>query len=266
EQSELRIMVKRLFAGPSAKAHFVEDEKQPLRQELVRLLPPDMSLNVSVPEIGFVHRRTSDSDIYFVANTSNARQTVKATFRVTHMQPEWWDPFSGKVAPAKVENTTEAGTTIQLSLEPYASRVLVFSKRALAQQTSSTSPTPAQTPIDISTGWRVTFGANTNPVMMDRLHSWTDDEDTRFFSGTATYEKEVMVPGSFLRSGLTVNLDVGEGKALPEQNLRSGMQTWFEAAIREAAVIYVNEQRAGSLWCPPYALDVTNELRPGRNK
>ena len=37
-------------------------------------------------------------------------------------------------------------------------------------------------------------------------------------------------------------------------------------AIREAAVIYVNEQRAGSLWCPPYALDVTNELRPGRNK
>jgi hypothetical protein len=36
--------------------------------------------------------------------------------------------------------------------------------------------------------------------------------------------------------------------------------------VREAAVIYINEQRAGSVWCPPYALDVTNLLRPGNNR
>jgi len=44
------------------------------------------------------------------------------------------------------------------------------------------------------------------------------------------------------------------------------MQTWFDAPVREAAVVYINDRRAGSLWCPPYALDVTGMLRPGENK
>src|SRR5262249_4135143 len=104
------------------------------------------------------------------------------------------------------------------------------------------------------------------PVMMDQLRSWTDDENTRYFSGTATYEKDVTVPESFLPPGTVVRLDFGEGKPLPEQNLRAGMQAWLDSPVREAAVVYVNEQRAGSVWCPPYALDLTNILRPGNNK
>jgi len=102
--------------------------------------------------------------------------------------------------------------------------------------------------------------------MMDQLHSWTDDETTRYFSGTATYEKNVTVPESFLRSRPTVRLDFGEGKPLPEQNLRAGMQAWFDAPVREAAVVYVNDQKAGSVWCPPYAVDVTPFLRAGNNR
>jgi len=102
--------------------------------------------------------------------------------------------------------------------------------------------------------------------MMDQLRSWTDVEATRFFSGTATYEKEVTVPESFLRSGPEVRLDFGEGKPVPEQNLRAGMQAWFDAPVREAAIVYVNDEKAGSVWCPPYAIDVTRLLRPGTNR
>jgi hypothetical protein len=36
--------------------------------------------------------------------------------------------------------------------------------------------------------------------------------------------------------------------------------------VKEAAVIYVNDQRAGSVWCPPYSLDVTPFLKAGENK
>jgi len=100
---------------------------------------------------------------------------------------------------------------------------------------------------------------------MDQLHSWTDDEATRYFSGTASYEKQVAIPSDFLRPGVAVQLDFGEGKPLPEQNLRSGMQTWLDAPVREAAVVYINAQRAGSVWCPPYALDITKFVRPGEN-
>jgi len=110
------------------------------------------------------------------------------------------------------------------------------------------------------------FATDTKPSVMDQLHSWTEDEATRYFSGTATYEKEVNVPNDFLRSGANVQLDFGEGKPVPEQNLRAGMQTWLDSPVREAAVVYINDQRAGSVWCPPYKLDVTRLLRPGTNQ
>ncbi len=101
---------------------------------------------------------------------------------------------------------------------------------------------------------------------MDHLHSWTDDEETRYFSGVATYEKEIDVEESILRNGQALRLDFGEGQAVTPQPLRSGMQTWFDPPVREAAVIYVNDRRAGSVWCPPYSLDVTRFFRPGKNK
>jgi len=44
------------------------------------------------------------------------------------------------------------------------------------------------------------------------------------------------------------------------------MQAWLDGPVREAAVIYINDKRAGSIWCPPYRLDVTNFLRQGSNE
>jgi hypothetical protein len=34
---------------------------------------------------------------------------------------------------------------------------------------------------------------------------------------------------------------------------------------REAAIVYVNGKRAGSLWHPPYRLDITAFAHPGEN-
>ena len=152
-----------------------------------------------------------------------------------------------------------------LDLAPYESRVLVFSKRSLPAATTA-APVKVPAPIDLSTNWRITFGDNSNPVVTEHLQSWTENDTTRYFSGAATYEKEINVPGDLVQSGVAVQLDFGEGKPLAEQNLRSGMQTWFDPPIHEAAIIYVNDRRAGSLWCPPYALDISGLLRPGENR
>jgi len=43
------------------------------------------------------------------------------------------------------------------------------------------------------------------------------------------------------------------------------MQAWFESPVREAAVVYINEQRAGSVWRPPYSVEVTRLLHSGEN-
>src|SRR4029453_12276634 len=138
------------------------------------------------------------------------------------------------------------------------SRVLVFSRRVLSGSQTVSSPA-RQGPVDISSGWQLTFGGGT-PVKMDKLRSWTDDEQTRYYSGLAIYEKQVAVPQGLI-SG-PVKIDFGEGQAIPSQSLRAGMQAWYEGPVREAAVVYVNDRRAGSVWCPPYSIDITGMLRP----
>ena len=265
QQAELHDITRGLFSGMAGRAAFVKDETGLLREKLLSSLQPDVSVNPAIPEIGFVHRRTSDADIYFVANTSNVRQTVPATLRVASPQAEWWDPLSGKVTPANIENASPGAMRIKFELEPYESRMLVFGKRSTAPPVSKTA-VPVPSPIDLSDHWTISIGENAKPFVMDHLQSWTENESTRYFSGTAIYEKEVTVPGNVLQSGVVVKLDFGEGKPLPEQNLRSGMQSWLDAPVREAALVYVNERRVGSVWCPPYSLEVGDFLRAGNNK
>ena len=102
------------------------------RSTLADMLTPDVELSPESPEIGFVHRRTKDAEIYFLANSSNVRESVKASFRISGMQAEWWDPMSGGVTPASIVHHREGRTDVSLELEPYGGRFLVFSKQAVA--------------------------------------------------------------------------------------------------------------------------------------
>jgi hypothetical protein len=254
-----------LFEGPSAVGHFIADEKE-LAKRLPGLLQVDLALEHPSADLGFVHRRTEDAEIYFVANTTNLPLKANATFRVEKesRNAESWDPMSGRTLKAEVMGQTKDGVIIALDLPPYASQVFVFSKRSLSSPpVHVASVLPAA--IDLSNGWQVVFGSEGKPKVLDHLRSWTDDLDTRYFSGTATYERSLNVPEDMLRKDLAVRLDFGEGQPVPSLNLRAGMQAWLDAPVREAAVVYVNENRAGSVWCPPYSLDITRFLKKGQN-
>ena len=101
---------------------------------------------------------------------------------------------------------------------------------------------------------------------MNQLRSWSETEATKYFSGTAVYEKSVNVTDAILNGGKSIRLDFGEAQSLPVQILKNGMQTWLDAPVKEAAEIYINDQRAGSVWSPPYSLDVKPFLKTGNNK
>lgn len=253
EKDEAAAILERLFRGP---AKLVADEQQ-LGATVASLLTPDIAIAAAGPEIGFVHRRTASEEIYFIANTGNTRQNKTATFRVAGLTPEFWDPMTGAASPAGTVARDANTVTLQLDLEPYGSRVVVFSKKPAAPPIV-TKAAPFQS-IDLSTGWQFQLGP------MPALHSWTEDEATRYFSGVADYQREVTVPAGLLATGAPVILDFGEGKALSERPGRNGMRAMYDPPIREAAVVSINGQRAGALWCPPYTLDVTKLLKPGAN-
>jgi hypothetical protein len=68
-----------------------------------------------------------------------------------------------------------------------------------------------------------------------------------------------------LQDGLSVSFDFGQATPLEERG-GQGYRAELTAPVREAAVVYVNDQRVGSVWCPPYAIDVTGKLKAGENK
>ena len=243
--------------------HLVLDESKDLGPTLNRLTQPDVEFVPASPDVAFIHRRTNDAEIYFVANITNSTQSIKARFRVGRMRPEWWNPFDGSVRTAVNEWEGFETGRIAVELEPYGSRILVFSRRSV---TTPETPLVAETtPMDLSTDWLVSIGSSP-AAQWDKLHSWTDDEATHYFSGVATYEKDVMIPAALLQQSSSLRLDFGNAIPLTPQLLRNGMQAWLESPVREAAVVYINDARAGAVWCPPYSLEVRKFLRPGNNK
>ena len=74
------------------------------------------------------------------------------------------------------------------------------------------------------------------------------------------------VAAPMLRRGQAVWIDFGTARAIEVGGPRARVQAWVDAPVRDAAVVMVNGTRAGSVWCPPYMLELTPLLRPGPNR
>jgi hypothetical protein len=252
-----------LFEG--GKAHFIEDEHS-LGTQLASLLTPDFATADHSPAIGFIHRKLAEGDIYFAANTSNRAVHTTVAARVTGLEVEVWDAFTG--ASYSLSGSPQQGVTkIPLDLEPYESRVFMFSKHANAAPplpSLSLASSSVGSLIDLNSDWKVSFPAIHESSNMARLHSWADDPATRYFSEVATYERTVSVPETLLKSRLI--LSFGSGVPLEsDQGNKPGMRAWIEGPVREAALVYINGHPAGSVWRPPYSLDVTKCVHAGEN-
>lgn len=217
---------------------------------------PDMQLDRPMPEIGFIRRKLPFADVYFIANTSNHAVSAKAHFATQWSSAETWDAFSGKSYKA-VED---------LNLAPYESRVLIFHNGIARLPQRWRGQTVSGAEIDLSRDWQVAFSELHRSVSMPTLESWTDAEATRYFSGRPVYSRDFELPANALGSGRHYFLDFGEGKPLPPGDPnRPGMHALLEGPVREVALVSVNGEKAGSVWRPPYRLDVTAFLLTGKN-
>jgi hypothetical protein len=224
---------------------------------LAKALAPDMKLSANASDVGFVHRKLQDADIYFIANTSNHDVTATASFGARRRVVAWLDPDSGKL--------TRAPAAPQLKLAPYESRVLVFSDAPLAAAEVPRAAEPALV-ADLSQDWTVGFAGAAQPVAMKALRSWTEDASTRYFSGQAVYARQVNLSQAQL-AGSRIVLDFGPGTPLASTpKVPAGMRAMLESPVREAAEVYVNGKRAGSVWHPPYRVDVTSFVAAGNNR
>ncbi|MBS1850901.1 MAG: glycoside hydrolase [Acidobacteria bacterium] len=233
-----------------------------LSRELVRAAQPDVALLPATPEIGFTHRQVPGGDIYFLVNTGNAPRQVHAQFRSQRPYAELWDPMTGRSEPLPLQNGK-----IPLRFAPYASHVVVFRSAGAA---SAPAPSDARAIWqDLSTGWTVSVGDNAAPKTVSLPYSWTSDSATRYFSGTAFFSRTL----SFREDSpkRRIFLDFGEAVPTNREALASGTLRGYSFAalltppIREAATVFVNGQRAGAVWAPPYKVELTGLLKNGEN-
>ena len=78
------------------------------------------------PGIRWQHRHTSDAEIYFLDNCSDAAQAFTARFRVTGKEPEFWFPVDGSHQRAGAWRDAKGVTEMDLSLQPEQTMFVVF--------------------------------------------------------------------------------------------------------------------------------------------
>ena len=106
-------------------------------------------------------------------------------------------------------------------------------------------------PLEISGPWQLNFPPKLGApegVTFDRLISWTESDDpgVKYFSGTATYVKELDIPGDLVGKNVELFLDLGE--------------------LKNIAQVILNGKDLGVLWKPPYVADITGVAKAGKNQ
>jgi hypothetical protein len=97
--------------------------------------------------------------------------------------------------------------------------------------------------IQFAPGWGAPATAT-----FESLRSWTESADPgiRYYSGTAKYSRQIVIPPSMLRPGQQLYLDLGE--------------------VREIAQVRLNGQSLEVLWKKPFKVALTSSAKPGSNQ
>ena len=194
----------------------------------------------------WAHRRTNGADWYFVCTPIGQAFQGTLTFHAVG-SVELWDPVTGE---SRVLSATQQGdyTQVELSLPEAGACFVVFNAPGKADQTKVLATLDqAQS---LKGKWTLAFpdgwGAP-RQMTVKRLRPWCDllpKGEGRAFSGTATYtttfqwDKEV--------NEVPCWLDLGE--------------------VDMIATVTFNGKRLRTLWCAPYAVDLSSALRKGKNE
>lgn len=74
----------------------------------------------------WIHRTVDATDIYFVASGETRPREASCTFRQSGKCPQFWDPKTGRIAPARYYEEKNGRTRVPIRFEPAGSVFVVF--------------------------------------------------------------------------------------------------------------------------------------------
>ena len=209
-------------------------------------LLPDFTYKTSeVVELQYIHRKSEDLDIYFIANPEEKDVTLEAIFRVDDKTPELWNANTGSVHALSFFRTNDQRTRVPLMLDPLGSSLIVFSRDASTKSPVEFDPTPSQT-VTLKNEWDLTFDSywrEPEPIKMTELKDWTEIDELKYFSGTASYSTTFQLADMPAKR---IVLDLGK--------------------VKDIAEVELNGEKIANLWKKPYRTDITEAVIAGENK
>lgn len=288
DHAALRTALRHLFAD-TRRAHRVSDATA-AATTVVSAGAAAASLSPPTTDVRVMRLQHGRDTAFIVANEAEKVVETTVTLPASGV-PEVWDPDTGSTAPAGVWRSASfpgqraAGTAVELRIEPKATLLVVVRAESREPLHAESASVPVQrirradqggalatvraerpgtvtvtatdgrrrfkgsaevtdtlSPVALDGDWTFRFDRDGAESLALPLGSWTE-LDARH-SGSADYEKTVELDADTL-AGRRWTLDLG--------------------TVRETAHIIVNDKPLGSRLWPPYDLDVTEALRPGRN-
>jgi hypothetical protein len=281
---------------------FCSDDAHEVMQRLGVLPDFEAATPDQAASLDYVHRATSDADIYFVRNRELKPIQTTVTLRVRGKQPELFDAVSGEVHRSLLfASTSDGRTAIPLSLKAYGSIFIVFRHPArrnilriehngatvydAAHASDTTLPFLLTAQDDTGTGVLRTSEPGHYEV------TYADGETKRLATDAATsidlpgpwrlsfpphWGAPPQVPVNHLRSW-TEFKDPGisyfSGTAtyrttlhLSTAQLSAAHSLWLNLGeVHEVASVRINGKAAGIIWKHPFSVRVDNLLHAGEN-
>ncbi len=185
------------------------------------------------------YRRTAgDTDIIFLSNQGDSLASGIVPFDPQGRNIEVIDPYSlYRYSIDQVEPLT-------IEIEPFGSRFLIIGNEATPLPEKEVWTQTGNIPINGT--WTVSF-PKIGDISTDHLFSWPDSEnqDIKYFSGTATYTIPFSISNSLLNSNQKMLLSLGN--------------------VMDMASVSVNGHQLPLAWKSPFECDITEAIKAGEN-
>lgn len=210
----------------------------------------DVDIIENTNSIAWTHRQMGVYDIYFISNQLQASQKLHINFRVHNRSLEMIDPVTGNILPSSsfLVRHLAKKTQVEGYLQPAQSLFFIFKQG----KPVATRTIPLNLEVKeikwVNQAWKLQFDAHMGgpslPIMLAPLISWTNfaDSTARYYAGTATYSNMFKWSVSAKQS-VVLTID----------------------SLFNIATVKVNGVNCGTIWTPPYALDITKALQAGTN-
>ena len=267
--------------GLPPDVEFIGEDIRPVYREKMEYFSPPLVWN---------HRKTRDTDFYFISNQERKSRRIDVAFRISDRVPEIWDAETGKIGDAGIWHQEDDRTFVTMDMAPSGSLFVVFRRAADSDPVAHIAPLHTKSEQDLI------------PVWISDASVWATENGTwklTYQSGkAANVLMENLPPPRNIEGEWRVTFTPGRGA--PEQitlpvlqslsehenegiQYFSGTATYhcaFELTgvnrgdkllldlgrVANLAEVEINGKLVGVLWKPPFVIEVTDAVESGRNE